>query len=159
MLHKTIVLFFNYLKENYLLHLDTANRNIYFNNGRLVIIDFGESYILPTRVIVDNEKYIKVRPILDKKSLSNNEQLLYKYQDNPEGIYLSENIFYLRPAPQRDGYPVSNNHKLKEDYDTNKLEIKKWLYGIEECRKIDNLPLEIVPRYGGLKKKKLRRLT
>lgn len=46
MLHNTIVQFFEYLKTNYLLHLDTANRNIYFYREKLVIIDFGESYIV-----------------------------------------------------------------------------------------------------------------
>jgi hypothetical protein len=62
MLHNTIVNFFEYLKANSLLHLDTANRNIYFYNGKLVIIDFGESYIVNPKGIYFSDTIIYPKP-------------------------------------------------------------------------------------------------
>jgi hypothetical protein len=62
MLHNTIVHFFEYLKSNSLLHLDTANRNIYFYHGKLVIIDFGESYIVHPNGIYLSDTIIYPKP-------------------------------------------------------------------------------------------------
>jgi hypothetical protein len=102
MLHNTIVQFFEYLKKNSLLHLDSSIRNIYFHENQLVIIDFGESYIS-----IHREK---------------------SYKSASKQITNSGNIFYVKSEFQRDGYPESKVILNAKQYIKMRPLIDIWLY-------------------------------
>jgi hypothetical protein len=118
-LHNTIVQFFEYLKSNGLLHLDSKIKNVYFNGNKLIIIDFGESYIL------------------DVESRSKSYEDIYL--EVP--IQQHDNIIYSFYETPKHGYHASHVITNMKDYNSSiKENIRKWLFEIDQG---------YIPSYGG----------
>ena len=130
-LHNTIVNIFEYFKKNNLLHLDTAIRNVYFDEkGQLVIIDFGESLISD-----------------DKCSISEHDIISNYSPDIEDEENSNKIIVYVNPECQYDGYPITNSRIQRTK--TTKDTVFKWLTKYKDT----------LPRYGGKRHMKSHKYT